>query len=142
MLKRTAAVVIIAALAASAVAAPVTDWKQISKTLDTIPTGAGISLAKRLKNCKVTIHKDQSWMETRAVAWPDYAAKPGDTVLKLVMDMAPPPPPASGFKQALQQKNVTAYWVISQGKATPLSSWAQALQNRPVPLGYDASNNC
>ncbi|MDE2181728.1 MAG: hypothetical protein KGJ78_01765 [Alphaproteobacteria bacterium] len=139
---KRAIVVLLAAFAAQAIAAPVTDFKQIQKALNGIPTAAGVSLGKRLANCKIVVHKDATWMETRNVAWPDYGAKPGDTVLHVVMDLpqAPNQPGPSG--SVPQQKNVVAVWVISGGKATPLSSWAQALQNRPVPLGYDASNNC
>jgi len=124
-------------------AAPVTDWKLVGKTVDTIQTAAGVSLKKRMIQCKMTIHPETSWMETRSVAWPDYGAKPGDTVLKLVFDVPPaPPPPGPAFKPNPPQKNVEAYWVITKGKAEPLSAWAKALQTRPVPLGYDASNNC
>ena len=142
----------IAALLATAVAlpltlpgqaAPVTDWKQIGKTVDTIQTAAGITLKKRMANCKMTIHPETSWMETRSVAWLDYGAKPGDTVLKLVFDVpAAPVEPGPGTRPNPPQKNVEAFWVISKGKAEPLSAWAKALQMRPVPLGYDASNNC
>jgi hypothetical protein len=123
-------------------AAPVTDWKQVGKTVDTIQTAAGISLKKRMANCKMTIHPETSWMETRTVAWPDYGARPGDTVLKLVFDMPSAYLPGSGAKASPPQTNISAIWVISKGQATPLSAWAKALQMRPVPLGYDASNNC
>ena len=124
-------------------AAPVTDWKLVGKTVDSIQTAAGISLKKRMIQCKMTIHPETSWMETRSVAWPDYGAKPGDTVLKLVFDVPPAPAqPGPAFKPNPPQKNVEAYWVITKGKAEPLSAWAKALQTRPVPLGYDASNNC
>lgn len=137
-----AAAAVIALLAVPSGAAPVTDWKTIAKTLDTIPTAAGISLKKRIEMCKIIIHKDATWMETRPVAWPEYAAKPGETVVKLVLDMPPPPQQAGPGPASVAQKNVSAIWLIQNGKATPLSAWAQALQNRPVPLGYDASNNC
>lgn len=139
---KRATLFLVAALAASATAAPVKDWKQISKTLDGIPTAAGVSLGKRMANCKIVVHKDTSWMETRNVAWPDYGAKPGDTVLHIVLDLPPAPKQPGPTAAVPPQKNIVAVWVISGGKATPLSAWAQALQNRPVPLGYDASNNC
>jgi hypothetical protein len=145
---RTAGAVLIATallapLAGPSAAAPVTDWKQVQKTLDGIQTAAGISLKKRMDACKMVIHPETSWTETRAVAWPDYGAKPGDTVLKLVFDVPPAPSqPGPAAKLNPPQKNIAAFWVISHGKAEPLSAWAKALQMRPVPLGYDASNNC
>lgn len=141
MLKPASAALLAALLAIPSGAAPVTDWKAIAKTIDSIPTAANVSLKKRMANCKMEIHHDTSWMETRNVAWPDYAAKPGQTVLKLVFDV-PPVPPQAGYKANPPQKNVTAIWVLDHGKATAISSWANALQNTPVPLGYDASNNC
>lgn len=137
------ALLVSALLAPIAGAAPVTDYKEVRKVADTIQTAAGVSLTKRMTTCKMTIHPETSWIETRSVAWPDYGAKPGDTVLKLVFDVPPAPmQPGPGAKPNPPQKNVAAFWVISKGKASPLSSWAKALQTRPVPLGYDASNNC
>jgi len=127
---------------AAGVAAPVSDWKQISKVADSIQTAAGVSLSKRMASCKMIIHKETSWIETRAVAWPDYGAKPGDTVLKLLFDVPPAPKQAGPSAPNPPQLNVPGIWVISKGKASPVSSWANALQNRPVPLGYDDSNNC
>ncbi len=145
MLKIMSAAVLFAAVALPSGAAPVTDWKAIAKALDGIPTAAGISLKKRLLNCKITIHKDTSWMETRAVAWPDYGAKPGDTVIKLLMDLPPAPKQQgpAGLRPNPPQTNVPAIFVLdTKGKASAVSSWAGALLNRPVPLGYDESNNC
>lgn len=137
------AAALVAPLAGPSAAAPVTDFKQVEKAIDGIPTAAGVSLKKRMASCNMTIHPESSWMETRAVAWLDYGAKPGDTVVKLVFDVPPAPQqPGPAFKPNPPQKNVNAYWVISHGKAEPLSAWAKALQQRPVPLGYDASNNC
>ena len=137
------AAALVAPLAGPSGAAPVTDWKQVAKAVDGIQTAAGISLSKRMVACKMTVHPETSWLETRAVAWPDYGAKPGDTVLKLVFDVPPAPQqPGPAFKPNPPQKIVEAFWVISKGKAEPLSAWAKALQLRPIPLGYDASNNC
>ena len=131
-----------AVLAASTMAAPVTDWKDVGKVAGAVPTAAGVPLLKRMDSCKMKIHKDTSWAETRSVAWPDYGAKPGDTVLKLVFDVPPVPKQPGPSAPNPPQLNVPAIWVISKGKATPVSTWANALQNRPVPLGYDDSNNC
>ena len=147
MPKRAAATLLATALALPLAlpgqAAPVTDWKLVGKTVDTIQTAAGISLKKRMANCKMTIHPETSWIETRTVAWPDYGAKPGETVLKLVFDVPPAPVDSKpGAKPNPPQKNISAIWLISKGQATPLSAWAKVLQTRPVPLGYDASNNC
>lgn len=149
MPKSATALVLAAALAGEAFfaggafAAPVTDWKAVSKVADSIQTAAGVSLTKRMKSCKMTIHQDASWIETRAVKWPDYGAAPGDTVLKLVFDVPPAPKQPGPSAPNPPQKNVIAIWVVSKtGKASPVSAWANALQNRPVPLGYDDSNNC
>lgn len=145
MLKPASAAVIAAALILPSFAAPVTDWKAIDKTLASIPTAAGVSLKKRLANCKITIHRDTSWMETRGTAWPEYGAGPGETVIKLLMDLPPAPPQVgpAGLKPNPPQVNVPAILLIDKhGKASAVSSWASALLNRPVPLGYDASNNC
>jgi len=131
-----------AALAASSVAAPVADFKQIDKTLDGIQTAAGISLKKRLVACKIVVHKDTSTMETLTAPAPQYDAKAGQTVLKVVMDFPPIPKQPGPSLPAPQQKNVTGIWVLDRGKASAVSAWADVLLNRPVPLGYDESNNC
>jgi hypothetical protein len=143
MLRTATIALVAAALAASAAAAPVTDWKQVSKVAGTIPTAAGVPLLRRMAACQMTIHHDTSWIETRSTAWPDYGARPGDTVLKLVFDVPPAPPlPGPAGHPNPPQRNVIAIWVISHGQASPISAWARALQQRPVPLGYDPSNNC
>lgn len=138
----TAALVATTILAGAALAAPVTDWKQVGKVADSIQTAANVSLTKRMASCKMKIHKDTSWIETRAVKWPEYGAKPGDTVLKLIFDVPPAPKQPGPSAPNPPQLNIVGIWVISNGKASPVSAWANALQNRPVPLGYDDSNNC
>ena len=142
MLRTAAAVIVLAVLAAPASAAPVTDYKQVDKALDSIPTAAGISLKKRLVACKIVVHKDTSSIETLTAPAPDYAAKPGQTVLKVFMDLPPPPKQSGPSLPQPAQKNVQGIWIIDHGKASAVSSWADVLQNRPVPLGYDESNNC
>ena len=142
MLRTAYAVMLVTSLAVSSAAAPITDWKQINKTLDGIPTAAGVSLTKRLESCKITMHKEASWMETLAVARPEYGAKPGQTVLKIVFDLPPPPKQSGPSLPQPPQRNVPAVWIIDHGKASAVSAWAIVLQNRPVPLGYDESNNC
>jgi hypothetical protein len=142
MLKTVTAVMMMTSLAVSSAAAPVTDWKQIKKTLDGIPTAAGVSLTKRLDACKIVVHQGASSVETLTAPAPQYGAKPGEIVLKLVMDFPPPPKQAGPSLPQPPQRNVPAIWIIDHGKATAVSAWANALQNRPVPLGYDESNNC
>lgn len=139
---RLALLVSAALLTAAATAAPVSDWKEVSKVANGIPTAAGTPLLKRMQNCKMTVHKETSWIETRNVAWPEYGAKPGETVLKLIFDVPPAPKQPGPSAPNPPQKNVVGVWLISKGKPTALSAWANALQNRPVPLGYDDSNNC
>jgi hypothetical protein len=142
MLRTATAIIVLAALAVPMTAAPVSDWKQIDKAIDSIPTAAGISLKKRLAACKVVVHKDTSSIEILTAPAPDYDAKPGQTLLKVMMDFpAPAKQPGQTLAQP-QQKNVAGIWVLDHGKATPISSWANALQNIPVPLGYDESKNC
>lgn len=142
MLKPASALLVAALLAVPSGAAPVTDWKEVSKAIDSIPTAAGTSLMKRMHSCKMDINRQASWLETRNVAWPEYGTKPGETVLKVVFDVPAPPKQPGPSKANPPQKNVEAIWIINHGKATALSAWANVLQNRPVPLGYDASNNC
>ena len=140
---RTAyAVMIVASLAVSSAAAPITDWNVIKKTLDGIPTAAGVSLTKRLESCKIILHKEASWLDTQNVARPEYGAKPGQTILKIVFDLPPPPKQSGPSLPQPPQRNVPAIWIVDHGKATAVSAWANVLQNRPVPLGYDESNNC
>ena len=138
MLRIAVAAAFLAAFVTQADAAPNSDWKQIANALDGIPTAAGVTLKKRLANCHMTIRKEASWIETRAVAWPDYGAKPGQSVLKLVVDL----PAAKVDAGSAPLNNLSAIWLIDHGKATPVSAWANVLQNRPVPLGYDAQKNC
>ncbi len=142
MLKSASALLIAAALAIPSGAAPVSNWKQVRKAIESIHTAAGVSLMTRMHNCKMAINHHASWLETRNVAWPEYGAKPGETVLKVVFDVPPVPKQPGPSKPNPPQKNVEAIWIISHGKATALSAWATVLQDRPVPLGYDASNNC
>jgi hypothetical protein len=144
MSRQAAAVILIALSGLPAAAAPVTDWKQIDAALASIPTGAGISLKKRLANCKIAVHHDTAWMETRPAGWPEYGARPGQTVLRILMDMPPVPrqPGPAGLVPNPPSLNVPGIWVLGGGKAVPVSAWARALQERPVPLGYDASKNC
>lgn len=143
MKKFAIAAVLCAAVTIPTGAAPVTDWHQIARKLDHIHTAAGVSLARRLHNCKIKIRKGATWMETRNVAWPDYGAKAGETVIKLVMDLPPAPKQPGPSKPNPPQTNIPAVFLLHKnGKATAISSWANALLNRPVPLGYDASNNC
>lgn len=137
------AALLVAPLALPAPAAPVTDWKEISKTANTIKTAAGVPLLKRMAACKMVIHHETSWTETRAVAWRDYGAKPGETVLKLTFDS--PPEPKSLNPQAKPNPphiNVVGIWLLSNGKATPVSAWARMLQMTPPPLEYSKDKNC
>ncbi|MDE2500748.1 MAG: hypothetical protein KGL56_11215 [Alphaproteobacteria bacterium] len=142
MFRYFVAAVCVAAFAVQADAAPTSDWKEVTKTLDGIPTAAGISLAKRIEHCGITIEKSTSWVELLKADNPEYGAKAGQTVLRLQLDIpggkgdggpAPKQPP---------EKNQSAVWIIDHGKATPLSTWATSLQSRPVPLGFDAWMNC
>jgi len=59
------------------------------------------------------------------------------------MDLPPAPKQPGPVKPNPPQTNIPAIFLLHKnGKADAISSWANALLNRPVPLGYDASNNC
>ncbi|HEY0281861.1 MAG TPA: hypothetical protein VGC27_04470 [Rhizomicrobium sp.] len=127
----------LAAFVGQANAAAITDWNQIAKVFDTIPSAAGISVHKRMDKCGVKIVKDKSWMETRAVDWPEYGARAGETVLLITIKI----PSAAGQPPSLQQ-GTKAIWLISRGKPMSVNAWAQQFQSRTVPMGYDAWMNC
>ena len=122
---------------AEADAAANTQWKDIVKVLDGIPSAAGISVHKRMDACGMKIEKDKSWMETRAVDWPEYGARAGETVLLIMMKM----PSAVGQPPSLQQ-GTRAIWLFSHGTFTPVNAWASQFQNRRAPLGNAAWMNC
>ena len=122
---------------ATAAANTAADWKPVAKALDSIPAVIGTSVLKRINDCHFAILKDQSFVETRNVAWPEYTAKPGQTVLKVMIQL----PLYKGLKPE-DNKPMPAVWLIDHGKATPLSHWAVALQQHPYPMGYDARTQC
>ncbi len=130
-------ILFLSALIAQTNAATGADWKLVAKVLDTIPSAAGMSVLKRIERCHYTVLKDSSFMETRAVAWPKYDAKAGQTVLQVTMQLS-----HFAGETPADAKPVSATWIIDHGKATPLSDWANALQNHPLPMGYDTRTNC
>ncbi|MBU6299843.1 MAG: hypothetical protein KJS68_16535, partial [Alphaproteobacteria bacterium] len=95
------------------------------------------SVLKRIGDCHFTILKDQSFVETRNVDWPQYNAKAGQTVLSVMIQL----PLYKGLKPE-DNKPMAAVWLIDHGKATALSHWAVALQDHPYPMGYDARTQC
>ena len=118
-------------------AAPITDWKDVAIVLDAIPSAAGMSVLKRIDKCHVKIDKTKSWVETRAVDWPEYGARAGETVLLIMMKL-----PASGGAPPSMQQGTKAIWLISRGKPISVNAWAQQFQSRPIPMGYDSWMNC
>ncbi|MDE1940265.1 MAG: hypothetical protein KGI68_14685 [Alphaproteobacteria bacterium] len=138
MFKVAAAALLFTALIAGAAAAPAAaDWKPVAKALDGIPAVIGVSVLKRINECHFAILKDQSFVETRNVAWPQYNAKAGQTVLQVMIQL----PLYKGLRPE-DNKPMPAVWLIDRGKATPLSHWAVSLQNSPYPMGYDARTQC
>lgn len=135
MKTKTMAVFCLAFVAASASAAPSSDWKDVSKTLKGIYTQAGTSVLERLTACKIKADKTASWVELLSADKPEYGAKKGETVVLLKMDF----PPAANFAG---QKGLSALWVVGPGKAIPLSSWAQMLQTKPIPLAINYGMKC
>ncbi len=141
MLKSTVAVMCLAAFVTQAQAAPVTDWKQVSKALDGIATPVGVSVLKRLGQCKIVPEKQNSWIDNLTAPNRDYDAKAGDTILMVKLDF--PPMPVSGPGTAAPPiTGQAALWVISKGVPTPISQWAISLQKRTVPLAHDSWLNC
>ena len=137
MFRIAVAAAFLAAFVTQADAAATTDWKEVAKVLDAIPSAAGMSVHKRMDKCGIKIVKENSWFETRAVDWPEYGARAGETVLLVMMKM----PAAAGQPPSLQQ-GTRAIWLISRGKAMPVNAWATSLQSRPVPMAYDTWMNC
>ena len=138
MFRIAVAAAFLAAFVTQADAAATTDWKEVAKVLDAIPSAAGMSVHKRMDKCGIKIVKENSWFETRAVDWPEYGARAGETVLLIMMKM----PSVAGQPPSMQSGNTRAIWLISRGTTMPVNAWATQLQNRTVPLGYDAWMNC
>jgi hypothetical protein len=126
-----------ALVSTQALATPNSDWKAVSKALDDIPSASGKSVAKRIAACKITIQKDKSWVDATTVPLPQYGAKAGQTVLLIVMDV-----PAQNNDASTARHNLSAIWVITNGTAAPLSTWATWIQAHPVPLGWDKWLTC
>lgn len=136
MFKIAVTALLFTALVANADAATGTDWKPIAKALDGIPS-AGMTVLTRISRCHFTVLKNTSFVETRTVAWPQYDAKAGQTVLQVTIQL-----PLYKGEAPADNKPMPAVWIIDHGKATPLSHWAISLQNHPFPMGYDARTQC
>ncbi len=137
MFKIAVTALLFTALIAGADATTGADWKPIAKALEGIPSAAGMTVLTRIDRCHFTILKDDSFVETRAVAWPQYDAKAGQTVLQVTIQL-----PLYKGEAPADNKPMPAVWIIDHGKATPLSHWAISLQNHPFPMGYDARTQC
>jgi hypothetical protein len=138
MFRIAVAAAFVAAFVSQADAATNTQWKEVIKALDGIPSAAGTSVHKRMDTCGIKIDQDKSWIETRAVDWPEYGARAGETVLLIMMKM-----PAGGGQSPLLHQGTRAIWLIDRGKATSVNAWATQLQSRPVPIGYNSAwMNC
>ena len=138
MFRIAIAVAFLAAFVTQADAFTNAQYKEVLKALDAIPSVAGGSVHKRLNTCGITVVKDTSWIETRAVDWPQYGAKAGETVLLVMMKI----PSGKDQPPTVGAADSRAVWVISHGKPVPLNAWATTLQSRPVPMGYAAWMNC
>ena len=130
----------LACLAAVSIPAGATsdaDWKAIQKALDGIQSNANMSVGKRIQKCGIVVLKDKSSIATSDKARPDFDAKPGDTVLQITIQL-----PAYDKGKPPQEPTLAVWTIHKNGKPEPLSNWAQALQNRTVPVGYDTWMNC
>jgi hypothetical protein len=123
--------------AAAAGAVTEENWKPVAKALEAIPTAAGMSARERIDRCHFMIEKDASFVETRSVAWPQYDAKAGQTVLQVTLQL-----PLYKGEPTADNQPVKAVWIVDHGKATPLSRWAISLQNKPIPMGYEKRTQC
>ena len=137
MFKVAVAALLFTTLIVSANAATGADWKLVAKALAAIPSAAGMTVFQRIDRCHFAILKDQSFIDTRNVAWPQYDAKAGQTVLQVMIQL-----PLYKGELPADNKPMPAVWLIDHGKPTPLSHWAVALQNHPYPMGYDARTQC
>jgi hypothetical protein len=138
MFRIAVAAAFLAAFVTQADAATNAKYAEVVKALDAIPSAAGISVHKRMDKCGIKIDQDKSWIETRAVDWPEYGARAGETVLLIMMKM-----PAGGGQPPSLQQGTRAIWLIVRGKATSVNAWATQLQSRPVPIGYSSTwMNC
>ena len=135
-MRKIASLALVSTLA-MAQAAGAADWKPVETALENIQSSAGMSVLRRIHECRFEVMKDSSFLETRNTAWPQYDAKPGETVLKLTFEL-----PLYKGEPPGDNKPVDAVWIIGRGKATALSHWAILLQNKPVPMGYDNRLNC
>lgn len=121
--------------AASVAAAPSSDWKDVSKALKGIYTHAGGNVLERITACKIQVDKTASWVEVLTADKPEYGAKKGETVVLLKMEF----PPSGTYPG---QKGMSALWILGPNKAMPVSSWAQMLQTKPIPLAVNYGMKC
>lgn len=135
MLKNMTAVLCLIFIASGATAAPSSDWKDVSRALKGIYTHAGSSMLERITTCKIKPDKTASWVEQLKADKPEYGAKKGETVVLLKMDF----PPTASYPG---QKGLSALWVLGPNKVMPVSSWAEMLQTRPVPLAPNYGMKC
>jgi hypothetical protein len=129
----------IAALLASAMS-PTAQAKHqdpVAAALRSIPSAGGPSVLDRIKACNIRIQREASWIEKEALGISKQKILPGDTILQIVIDV----PPLRGDSPALY-RDLTARWIIRNGKATPASGWADQLQNKKPPIGSLAWMNC
>ena len=137
MFRIAIAAAFLAAVVSQANAAAITDWKEIAKVFDTVPSVTGTSAHKRMDKCGVKIDQSKSWMETRADYWPEYGARAGETVVLIMTKL-----PYAADQPASLQQNTKAIWLFSHGKIMPVNAWASQFQDRRPPLGNAAWMNC
>jgi hypothetical protein len=128
-------------LVAQVQAAPVHDWKLISKALGGVWTQAGMPVLSRLDQCKIKPQKETSTIDVLAADNPDFGAKKGDSIVTLKLDF-PPLPPAANGKTYPPMTGISAVWVIGPNKIVPVSQWANTLQAQPVPLAARYGLKC
>lgn len=113
---------------------------EIKRALASIPTASGQNALQRMRSCGITF-ADGSWIEKQTEAHSKIGAQAGDTILEVYINV-PPMPGDDGPEARTVYNDLFAQWIIRDDKAIPISGWAKALQQSPVPLRSSSWLNC
>jgi hypothetical protein len=113
------------------------DRRKLDTALAPIPAASGRTVLARINQCGIKIQRNTSWIASETLDQPQIGARAGDEVIQVVMDV----PPMRGDEPSLY-RDLTARWIIRDGKARPDTGWADQLQNKPAPFGSPTWMNC
>jgi hypothetical protein len=113
------------------------DWQKLLAALTKIPSADGGTVLSRIRSCGLKIHKSASWSGTEPIAVSQLGARAGDLVVQIVFDA----PPLPGDDPTLYH-DLSALWIVRNGKPLPEGGWADWLQNKPPPIGSISWMNC